>query len=151
MDVQDLFEDQRRMPVPQLAAGLSVYGARGWPRRGCPRTPRWSERRGWPSGVRASASERCPRERQRAVSSRERQRAGELAQRASHTLRREHGLFLEKITIFFFSNRHLPYWPSPRTHRAHTPSMHLGHNLILGQNMNPRRILIRGHNLIPKR
>jgi hypothetical protein len=102
VDVQDLFEDQRRMPVPQLAAGLSVYGARGWPRRGCPRTPRWSERRGWPSGVRASASERCPRERQRAVSC-ERQRAGELAQRASHTLiRREHGLFLEKITIVFF-------------------------------------------------
>jgi hypothetical protein len=25
VDVQDLFEDQRRLPVPRLAAGLSVY------------------------------------------------------------------------------------------------------------------------------
>ena len=39
-DVQDLFE---RGPVSRLAHGYSVYAARGWRRRACPRTRSWSE------------------------------------------------------------------------------------------------------------
>ena len=84
VDVQDLFEDQRRLPVRRSwLPGPACTGARGWTRRAYPRTPRWSEPprgRGW---GRASASERAragactapplpgrPSHRRRAISAR---------------------------------------------------------------------------------